>query len=294
MVNRVDNNLEFSVTIDGVWFYIHDKAGKITHSAPLHESPLHSHFTHELRYISGGCDEIQMDGEHILVTKGSLCFLRRNLYHRTVSEKVERFCFNLEIAPTDDNESKKKCEQVNTLLDSVGNWRVFDDPHISSLMKEVHDINESSSPFLETRVGMLLVCIVLRMLDIIAQEMGTRFSLLGAPIRTRSFERQRIIERHIAESFNGDLGLPALAAKLYLSEKQTGILVKRLMGKSYQKLVTEQRMEIAMRLITRGEKTLHEIAHAVGYTSYSGFYAAFSKTFGRTPEAVRLKIGEKK
>lgn len=293
MQKKTENKFEFSIAMDGVLFYIFDNVGKKTFDATAYAGPLHSHYTHELHYVHSGYDEIRTDHETVLVSKGELCFIRRNLFHSSVAKDMERTCFNLEVGVDGaSEEGKKKCQYINSLLDSIDTHRTFVDKHISVLMGEVPELREENSAFPEARLGMILVSVVLRVLDLLAGESTPRISLLGNPVRSRAFERQRIIERHIAESFLVNAGLPALAAKLYLSEKQTGILVKRLMGKSYQKLVAEQRMKVAMRLIHRREKSLLEIAHAVGYASYSGFYAAFTKAFGKTPEEVRAEIKE--
>ena len=48
-------------------------------------------------------------------------------------------------------------------------------------------------------------------------------------------------------------------------------------------------MEVAKIYLQNPEKSLEEIAYAVGYRSYSGFELCFRRFYGITPQSARMK-----
>ena len=55
------------------------------------------------------------------------------------------------------------------------------------------------------------------------------------------------------------------------------------MGISYHQLILKLRMEKAAALIKQQSASVEAIASAVGYSTVSSFYRAFTKYFGCTP-----------
>ena len=74
---------------------------------------------------------------------------------------------------------------------------------------------------------------------------------------------------------------------LYLSERQTRNLIQKEFGADYKQLIIQERMKIADILLRKTAQTLEQIAQQVGYQSYSGFYLAYTRYYGISPEAAR-------
>lgn len=74
------------------------------------------------------------------------------------------------------------------------------------------------------------------------------------------------------------MGLSDLAARLYLSEKQTERLVLKHTGQTFKQKLSDTRVAMANVLIRETEMPLHKVAEYVGYSSYSGFWKALQKT----------------
>lgn len=285
----LDKEFEFSVVLDGIIFYIYDSGRVDFRSKPL-RCPLHRHFTYELRYVHEGVEQLVTEKEYVFLEKTDLCFLSRNLYHCALSDNVSRTCFNVEIGLEEGSESTEKLLRIKECLKAAGDYRVFRDEHISRLMEESYQMLLSDAPHSETYRGMLFVSVFLRLVDILAEEEDIRFSAFGRLKRTRAFERKRVIEHHLAQNYNVEGGLAMLSQKLFLSEKQTGMLVKKLMGASYKRLITVKRMTMANRLMRQKRLSLMDIARHVGYSSYNGFFSAYQKAFGISPEEVKKRI----
>lgn len=289
-VHAMGKEFEFSVVLDGIIFYIYDSGRVIFQSAPF-RCPLHRHFTYELRYVHHGVEQLITEKEILNLKEKEFCFVDRNLYHAATSDDLIRTCFNVEIGlENEDAPSNEKYKRICECLSRIGDYRVFKDEYISTLMEESYKMLSDDSSHPATHRGMMFVCVFLRMIDILASEMDIHFSAFGKLKRTRAFERKRIIEHHVAQHYSESGGLSMLAQKLYLSEKQTGMLVKKLMGASYKHLITVRRLTMANRLMRQKRLSLIEIARHVGYTSYNGFFSAYNKAFGVSPEESKRRI----
>lgn len=62
------------------------------------------------------------------------------------------------------------------------------------------------------------------------------------------------------------------------------------MGISYNRLILKLRMEKAASLLRQNHASVDAIASAVGYSTVSSFYRAFTKYFGCTPGNYVKKI----
>ncbi len=74
-----------------------------------------------------------------------------------------------------------------------------------------------------------------------------------------------------------DIKLSDLARTLCVSDKQAHRLVVKHTGKNFSDELTSRRMMVADHLIKDGRRSLSEIAEAVGYQTYSGFWKAYKK-----------------
>lgn len=77
-----------------------------------------------------------------------------------------------------------------------------------------------------------------------------------------------------------DVKLTDLARELCVSEKQAHRLVIKHTGKNFSEELTLRRMIAADHLIKSNRLSLTEIAEAVGYQTYSGFWKAYKKFKG--------------
>ena len=78
-----------------------------------------------------------------------------------------------------------------------------------------------------------------------------------------------------------------LMEELHLSRRQIDRTVRACMGESLNSLLIRQRMNAAQVLLRYTERPITVIAEEVGYTSYVGFYSAFKKHIGISPDAYR-------
>ena len=257
----------FSASIDNKHFDIRSYTrGLITQEA-IDERP-YKHFFTEFHYLFQGTEEITFPthDKKLTLSAGQLCIIPQGVYHGIItSPDVRRYCFNI----TGDLFSE----------DVIG--ELIDNDFIRSVMNHCLDISASGN-----RLGVMLLDVIFELLDIVEQINGSN---KAEHIKQ---EPAWIIEEYLLQHFRDSDGLKGLAAKLYLTERQTRNLCKKFYGQDYRSLILKHRMEFADILLRDTSRSMEKIAEEVGYWSYSGFYQAYVNYFGVSPSEKRKKSVE--
>lgn len=80
--------------------------------------------------------------------------------------------------------------------------------------------------------------------------------------------------------------LPQLSRQVCLNEYKLKTGFKKLFGLPVHAYIIHQRLETARQLLQRGDITVTEAAHKVGYTELGRFAGTFRKKYGMTPSEV--------
>ncbi len=91
------------------------------------------------------------------------------------------------------------------------------------------------------------------------------------------------VRSYMARHYHESLSLGQLAELAHISPKYFGELFKKRYGHSALDYVTSLRISSAKQLLRRGERSLREIAHAVGYSDEFYFSRKFKKETGVSP-----------
>lgn len=98
-----------------------------------------------------------------------------------------------------------------------------------------------------------------------------------------------IIEEYFLYEYQ-NLSLKELAARLFLSPRQTQRLLLEYYGKSFHEKKLEARMAAACILLEDKNRSISSISEALGYSSPEQFSAAFKKQYRQTPSAYRQTL----
>ncbi|MBU5445024.1 response regulator [Paenibacillus sp. MSJ-34] len=94
--------------------------------------------------------------------------------------------------------------------------------------------------------------------------------------------------RHIRESYaDREFSLEALACSLQVSPVYLSRIIRQELGTSFVNLLTQMRMEKAVRLLNASDLQINEIAELVGYDTQHYFSTAFKKAIGVSPNRYR-------
>jgi AraC-like DNA-binding protein len=80
-----------------------------------------------------------------------------------------------------------------------------------------------------------------------------------------------------------------LALQVRLSPAHLQRLCKHELGVNVSSLIVERRLLTAAQLLAKGELSIKEIAHAVGYNHHSSFVRAFQRRFAEAPRQYRRR-----
>ncbi len=288
------NTYKASIALDGIVFHIRSYHSNVVAENEIHPIT-HCHFSTEIQYIYSGSIEVfseETGKTHRLHAK-DCCIIPGGHYHKAVaSAKFERLPFNYHIERNllFEQEPSKEYEALEQIYKGSSDIQVLRDPMLSQLFEQYRQIAGDVQRIRSVERRTAFLSIIMRVLNLMSKELSE--STTGAEKEresTESANRKWIIEEHIADRYMYADGLAELAKKLYLSERQTRTLILRTFGKNYKDMVIEQRMEIADMLMRDPSLSLEAVAEKVGYTSYSGFYVAYRKYYGVSPEEKRQR-----
>lgn len=97
------------------------------------------------------------------------------------------------------------------------------------------------------------------------------------------------LRTYILEHYTENLTLDNFAKFSLLSKNQTINVFKDTYGATPHKFLVEFRLKKAGELILATDYPINEICFAVGFTEYSGFYKAFFRKYGASPQDFRNK-----
>lgn len=100
-------------------------------------------------------------------------------------------------------------------------------------------------------------------------------------------ERKWRIENYVSLFYGRKNPMDDLTKILHLSRRQTDRVTRSLTGESFSALLTRQRMNAAVIMAAKTRMPFYQIAGEVGYSSYVGFYHAFIRFTGKSPEDYR-------
>jgi YesN/AraC family two-component response regulator len=103
--------------------------------------------------------------------------------------------------------------------------------------------------------------------------------------------RLREILSYIEENLSGKIALTSLAHQARMSKHHFSRYFGKHVGMSPIKYVNFARIQRAKKLIWRGDLTIKEIAHQVGYDDQSALLRNFKKVEGKTPSEFRRRPG---
>ncbi len=278
--------VEHTVRVEDVTYHLRVKYGKV-HFTQQYDMMFHSHYFGELQYVyQGGMVFHTEDGREYAVRTGEMVYIPAELIHSVHQEDTVRLHMKFRLERTkgvETGESSAYCHLVARSAE-IQDIRVVSDPAIRMYMDRLRVLDRQTDVYSRHEMQSLLAIIVQRFFGACRQE---QMDMVDPEGKVWSQNREWIIKQYISVNYYDNEGLGGLARQLHLSTRQAGVVVQKLMGENYKALVTRQRLRMAIAMLHNTDISLVDIAREVGYESYSGFYTAFRKYCGRTPEEER-------
>lgn len=245
-------------------------------------SEVHSHKYYEMFFIEKGDMCISFEDTHLNVSENSIVIIPPHMLHHTSShcEEIRLCCIEFLAIPTE-----KQCKS-NTFISLLS----IEKPLSLQINSPLRDAFSRFAMYIrgnaKSKKNLLGACfheMIYLLKDIYTEcaEVSIRESDLNGEYRGY------VIENYINQNLNHHISLSELAGLLYLSEQQVNYIIKKTYGQSFHKRVLSLRMQNATKLLCETDMMIKNIAISVGYASVHGFYSAFEKLYGVTPEQYR-------
>ena len=103
--------------------------------------------------------------------------------------------------------------------------------------------------------------------------------------------RSYVIDDYFVNKFRHG-SLVKLAELLEISPQHTQRIIKKMYNQSFSERITQMKMHYAKSLLTDTDLSIAQISEKCGYSGTNGFFVAFKKFFGKTPNELRKKAEE--
>ncbi len=247
---------------------------------------MHKHLYYEMQVCISGSLKIAFDDKVIAVPEGSVCVIPPEFYHGDRSDNNEfqklSIRFLLKKAKTDDGNIFEIYEEA---IRKIKSPLVICAPEICSLMSSMREELISDSIAKTYMTHLLTAEIFIKLLRRLEPKANKRrhAERNDDSMTKRCIEIEDYISKHYAEKITEE----ELAGKLVMSKRQLSRILKEEFGMTFHEMVTEKRMRSACRQLLETELQVKQIAFNVGYESSYGFYMAFKKKTGCSPEEYR-------
>lgn len=100
---------------------------------------------------------------------------------------------------------------------------------------------------------------------------------------------QKVVNLLYERSFQDDFNINELAKKVFYSPQYFRKLFKQETGVPLSTYIRKKRLEYAKQLLETTDLSIMKIMEKSGFNDTKSFYAAFKKTYGKTPASIRSK-----
>jgi AraC-like DNA-binding protein len=247
---------------------------------------MHYHSFYEIHYLLDGYMIYDTGQRQITVPPHAVCIVPPSVKHRFIpcSADAKRISFYISF----DRVASEPKGIYDKILAALGSdrTRVIRDRQICNTFEQLSRMNIwSGEPIGHLQAQALLQLILLRIASVYAP-VGTESNTARSG-EMRDMASSLVIEHYIWENYANAVTVGDAAEFCGLSVRGLERVCIRSFGKPFSELLQDYRMDTAKNLISTTELKLSKIAELTGYTSYDGFYKAWTKHFGCSPSKIK-------
>ena len=273
IVNFNIGNIGIKLPMQG-FTLISDKVGSATHS----------HADFEYHYVFSGNATIKLDNEKISIPKDNSILVFPDTFHKFVKNDTDANILSLSFSIKKNKHGFDYFKNIEQKLVKNDYLLISYNPSITYLIKQIistiYTKNLFSVEEMRSRLILFFSNIFSNLID--------KKNNINTPTSSQEYDtRIYVIENYLNEHYMEKITLSELSKRLYLGEQQTDRMIKKIYGVGFRQRLAKVRIKCAMELLSETNKTITDIAEIVGYESYFGFYNAFKRITGLTPENWR-------
>lgn len=251
--------------------------------------PEHTHDYVEMVYMCAGETRHKVNGTAITLRKGELLMLGQNARQSIEAAGEKDIAVNFIVRPAffsgtlpflGEEETPLRRFVLNCLTgENEAGYLLF---HVAELLPIQNLIENLLYTMMEDTPNRR---------GILQMTMGLLFTQLMNHTEALQFETQeqntvisvlRYIEQHYRDG-----SLTEIAGRLHYETPSLSRLIRQKTGKNYTELLQEKRLSQAVWLLHNTDRTVDEIARAVGYENMTYFHRLFRSRYGQSPKQLR-------
>ncbi len=251
---------------------------------------VHFHKEMELIYVATGSIDIWLDGKKFTVGPEHLILIQSNETHHIKLAEGTCVYFGVKFDPSILHSTKQTVSELKTLIpfniSSSVEQRIFKRNDLSC---DVRSILESAVNEGQKREFGFTLAIRSRIIEIvlaIIREWHRQGIIKDDEIPTGLAETIQQAQNYIKQNFV-DVNEVEIAKKCNMSYSYFSRSFKKFMGVSFSEYVNHTRINEAQKLLISSDKSVSEIAQALGFSSASHFIRTFKNCKGCTPNQFK-------
>lgn len=274
---------EHYFTVGDADFTFFSEPNSIAHQQNL-GTTMHAHKFYELFHVLKGNITIYTDAGNVNLREGDTVIVSPNLMHTTqFAPNSLRVCMTFTIKKNKNHSQVNYYEAFQNILSNpyMHTNGVSDQPfkRLAYYFRSKHQERDE-----------LIISCLREIIVLIKMAQGSRNSISAMSADTNSL-RTYIIDDYFTTNYqNGSL--IKLAELLHLSPQQTQRIIKKMYSQSFSEKMIQSKMNYAKTMLLDSSLSVAQIALNCGYNSTNGFFVAFKKHFGKTPNEFRFEIKE--
>ncbi len=249
-----------------------------------HKGLLHSHKLYELFHVLQGDMTLVADSERTIINRGDTVIIAPGTTHTTnIHPAAKRFCMIFTVEKNPAVQDSNYYDSFQKILEGDIIW--LDSQLLTPCFERCAQYVKSEYA---EKDELITACLHEIMALIKATNShGENHPQINTFSDTDS-SRTYLIDHYFTHSFQHG-SLTELSELLHLSSQQTQRIIKKMYGQSFSERLTMMKMELAKTLLQDTNLLVTEIAEKCGYTGPNGFFVAFKKYFGKTPNKLKRK-----
>ncbi len=247
-------------------------------------SPTHSHAEYEYHFVMSGDAVIKFDDKTLNITQNNAVLVFPGVFHKFSKSKTGSNVLSLSFSIKRNRYGVDYYNKIQSKLNKNNYLFLEENPIITELIRGIITTVYSKNVFAIEEMRARLTLLFTNIFSKLTSNKNTPDKI---PSTQEYDTRIYIIEEYFNEHYKENISLKDLSKRLYLGEQQTERIVKKIYGVGFRQRLSKIRIKSAMELLNETNKSILDISEEVGYESYNGFYTAFKKLTGTTPEKWR-------
>lgn len=247
-----------------------------------HKGLLHSHKLYEVFHVLHGDMTLVTDSEKTIINRGDTLIIAPGTTHTTnIHPGTKRFCMIFAVEKNPNMPESNYYETFQNIFSGDFIW--LDSALLSPCFERC--TNYMKSDYSE-KDELITACLH----EIMALIKATNSNGEQTP-QTNTFSdtensRTYLVDHYFTHNFQHG-SLTELSELLHLSSQQTQRIIKKMYGQSFSERLTMMKMQLAKSLLQDTKLSVTQIAEKCGYTGPNGFFVAFKKYYGKTPNKMK-------